>query len=248
VRVSHYGFGWGVFAAALIVFFWLVTRFVPAADPAVIPAAPGLARASNLRAEVLACASAVAILVALPVVSATVRLAHPVPTDPGATQLVQARAPWPATPLDPGSSWLPVFAGADHLQRYSFANIAGETVEVLAVTYRTQSQGAELVGESSSVIGDELQIRAEQLVGDAATAYREVEVADRAGRRSLIWWHYDVAGRTLVNPFGQQLWYGINAIVWNPSSALIALRTACSVECDSARRTLRAFVADNNIR
>ena len=42
VRVSHYGFGWAVFAATLVVFFWLVTRFGPdaAAEPAYAPSAP----------------------------------------------------------------------------------------------------------------------------------------------------------------------------------------------------------------
>ena len=37
VRVSHYGFGWAVFAATLVVFFWLVTRFGPDTVPAAAP-------------------------------------------------------------------------------------------------------------------------------------------------------------------------------------------------------------------
>ena len=69
------------------------------------------------------------------------------------------------------------------------------------------------------------------------------EVADRTAARSLIWWRYEVAGRNLVEPFIEQLWYGINAIIWNPPAGLIALRTACAADCDSARRTLRDFVA-----
>ena len=77
------------------------------------------------------------------------------------------------------SSWLPIFAGADELRRQAFGNPAGDTVEVLSVTYRAQRQGAELVGETSSILGDELQPLAERVVKSASGAFRETEVADR---------------------------------------------------------------------
>jgi exosortase len=248
VRVSHYGFGWGVFAAALLVFFWLATRFGPYAAAQSISTDTALAPTRSLRSELTGFASAAAILIALPLMSVGLRLTHPAPPGAGAAPVVNAQAPWRTTPLEPGSSWLPVFPGADEQRRYAFANPAGATVEILAVSYRSQRQDAQLAGESSSVIGDEQQIRAEQVVDVGPTAYREAEVTDHAQTRSLIWWRYEVAGRSLVDPRRQQLWYGLNAIVGNPSSALVALRTACRVDCDSARRTLREFLANGNIR
>jgi hypothetical protein len=141
-----------------------------------------------------------------------------------------------------------VFAGADELRRQAFANSAGDTVEVLTVAYREQRQGAELVGETSSILGDDLQALDERLVGSATGRFREAEVVDRAGARSLIWWRYDVAARKLVGPHVQQLWYGINAIVWSPPAGLLALRSACPVDCDRARGTLRGFIASSDLR
>jgi exosortase len=240
VRVSHYGFGWAVFAATLVVFFWLVTRFgpdtVPAAD-LVVSSAP-----ADLRPQLMHGASVVALLVLLPALSAGAKMAHPAPPAAG-TAGVDAPASWHASPVDLHSAWLPVFTGADELRRQAFGNPAGATVEVLSVTYREQRQDAELVGETSSILGHELQPLAERVVKSASGAFRESEVADHTHGRSLIWWRYEVAGRSLVGPFIEQLWYGVNAIIWNPPAGLIALRTACAVDCDSARRTLGDFVA-----
>jgi exosortase len=247
VRVSHYGFGWGVFAVALVLFFWLATRFGPVAGAESISRDFAPAAARNLRSDLTGFASAAAILIAVPLMSAGVRMAHPAPPGTSAP-VVSAPAPWRAIPLEPGSSWQPVFPGADNRQRYAFASPAGDTVEVLTVSYSSQRQDAQLAGESSSVIGDAPRIRAEQVVDAGGTAYREAEVVDRTQTRSLIWWRYEVAGRSLVDPRRQQLWYGLNAIVWNPSSALVALRSVCSMDCDGARRTLRGFLASGNIR
>ncbi len=239
VRVSHYGFGWAVFAAALVVFFWLVTRFGPDTVPAASPVVSAPARPHP---QLMRCASSVAVLVLLPALSAAAKMAHPAPPVAGAAG-VDPPARWHALPVDFRSSWMPIFAGADDLRRQSFGNPTGDTVEVLSVTYRAQRQGAELVGETSSILGDELQPLAERVVKSANGAFRESEVADRTHARSLIWWRYEVAGRNVVEPFIEQLWFGINAIIWNPPAGLIALRTACASDCDSARRTLRDFVA-----
>jgi len=146
------------------------------------------------------------------------------------------------------SGWQPIFAGADELQRHAFGSTGEEAVEVLGVAYRTQRQGAELVGETSSLTGDGLLTRAEQVIGSAAGRFREAEVADRAGARSLIWWRYRIDGHNLVGPLTQQLWYGVNALVWLPPAGLIAFRTACHVDCASARGTLQDFVAHSGMR
>jgi hypothetical protein len=151
-------------------------------------------------------------------------------------------------PLDVRSEWMPIFAGADELQRRAFGNTAEETVEVLAVAYRRQRQGAELVGESSSLLGNRLQAISEQIVGSSSGAFREAEVADPTGAHSLIWWRYQVDGRNMVAPLAQQLWYGVNALVWQPPAGLIALRAPCRGECDTARHTLQEFVVHSGTR
>ena len=252
VRVSHYGFGWCVFAVALFVFFWLAPRLTPeeASQPgagATAAAAPALARDPQWRAELGGVALAMVILIALPLLNAAVRASRPAPplAHPAA---LAPQLPWRAVPVDVRSAWLPIFPGADELQRRAFGNTGGATVEVLGVAYRTQRQDAELVGESSSLTGKGLKARAERLVDSTAGQFRETEVTDRTDGRSLIWSRYQVNGRNLVHPLTQQLWFGINALVWQPPAGLIALRTPCDADCASAGRTLQDFVAHSGMR
>jgi len=245
VRVSHYGFGWCVFAMALFAFFWLAPVLAPevALQPA---AAPTPAGDPQRRAELGGLAAAVVILIGLPVLNEAVRasraappLANPAALDP--------QLPWRAVPVDVRSAWLPIYTGADELQRRAFGNVTEGTVEVLGVAYRTQRQGAELVGETSSLTGDGLKARAKRLVRSTAGQFRETEVVDSTGARSLIWSRYQVDGRDLVDPLTQQLWFGINALVWQPPASLIALRTSCDADCVNAHRTLQEFVAHSGM-
>src|SRR6516162_2483927 len=151
VRVSHYGFGWCVFAVALFVFFWLAPYLGPEPAPPTVVAAPSPAGAAERRAELGGIGVAVAILLVLPALNTALRsLSAAPPLSPPAPSL-DPQLPWRAVLVDVRSAWLPIFAGADELQRRAFGNGAGETVEVLWVAYRTQRQGAELVGETSSL-------------------------------------------------------------------------------------------------
>jgi EpsI family protein len=245
VSVSHYWFGWGVFAVALVLFFGLTALFgppEPARDPPLQPVAPGPpAPLAGLVATVL-------VLVALPAVSWGLRTLQPAPA-PSAAAAPNARAPWSSAPSDTLSSWRPVFPGADQEQRFAYTNTTGDIVDVFRVAYRTQRQGAELVGSGSTLIGRRLRVRFEEVIDTATGAFRETEVADRSGARSLIWWRYEIAGRDFVKPLASQLWYGIRAIVSNPPAALVAYHAACAAggDCEDARRVLREFVASGAI-
>ncbi len=248
VRVSHYGFGWCVFAVALLAFFWLAPRLgqPPTREPAAAAAQP--APPPLRHAELLGVLAALAVLIAVPLLHSFVRGAHAPPPLPHPAASLRPQPPWHAVPVDVRSAWLPVFAGADELHRGAFGNAADATVEVLAVAYRTQRQGAELVGETSSVTGARLELRGEQVIASKAGAFRESEVSDPSGARSLIWWRYQIDGQNLVNPFTQQLWFGLNSLLWQPPAALIALRTPCRADCEGARGTLQEFVTQSGMR
>jgi hypothetical protein len=119
---------------------------------------------------------------------------------------------------------------------------------VLTVPYRVQRDGAELVGESSSLLGEELEPRAQELIDTSAGVFRETEVADRTHARSLLWWRYEVAGRALVSPAAEQLWYGVNALFWRAPAQLTALRIACGDDCAVARGVLSEFIASGGVQ
>ena len=249
VRVSHYGFGWCVFAVALVVFFWLVPLL--GAEEPLAPAAAIAPTPAPRSAELSGVLTAVAILAALPLLNWAARESHAAPPLAVPADALAALAPqslWHPVPVDVLSAWQPVFAGADALQRRALGTVADETIEVLSVAYRVQRQGAELVGETSSLTGAGLQAQAEQLVDSGAGRFRETEVIDPSGARSLIWSRYQVAGRNIVGHLTQQLWYGVNALAWKPPAGLVALRTPCQPDCGSARRTLQDFVAYRGTR
>ena len=93
----------------------------------------------------------------------------------------------------------------------------------------------------TTLIGDRLKLRHEDVVDTAAGAFREALATDRSGGSWLIWSRYHTAGRDFVAPVKAQLWYGINATVSNPNASLTAYRAACdtSTGCEDARRVLR---------
>jgi exosortase len=244
VRVSHYWFGWGVFAVALIGFFGLAALLGPPPlpepphDSAARPAARGPA------VSPAALVSTVLLLAGLPALSSSLRALQP-PPDLQAAAGLAARPPWSPVPADSRSSWLPTFPGADQQQRLAYQDGAGHMVEVFRVAYRNQHQGAKLIGMGTTLVGRRLHSRSEGVIDTVGEAFRESEVVDRAGARSLIWSRYETAGRDFVSPLAAQLWYGINATVSNPPAALIAYRSPCGAEanCEEARRLLRGFVA-----
>jgi exosortase len=242
VSVSHYWFGWGVFGVALVAFFWLSTWLTPAyaaaATPAALqppPAAP--AAATPLRGFAIA----VLILLVLPGASLLARRAHP-PAPLSGAPFLTLKAPWSALTPVGGSFWLPQFEGADDNEYLTAVSPAGATIEVFRTRFISQRQGAELVGESSSLLGRHLRDKGERLVESPQGRFRETEAADPSGAHSLIWSRYEIGGRALVVPLAEQLWYGLNALVWNPPAAVIAFRAECRGDCEDARRLLGALM------
>jgi hypothetical protein len=116
---------------------------------------------------------------------------------------------------------------------------------VFAVTYRTQRQGAKVTGLGTSLVGAQLMLGSERIVNEPWGEFRESEVADRTAPHNLylIWSRYETAGKMFASAFPAQLWYGVNALVSNPSASLVAFRTACRPDCAAARRTLEEFAA-----
>lgn len=242
VAVSHYWFGWEVFVfCALVPFFWLSGRFWGGPrfrEKPVTGTAPVTGAWSRMVQEA---AVALALLLFMPLTSHVLRATErPRTLSPGFR--VDSNS-WAVSTVDPGSPWQPSFSGADLRQRASYLGKDGRAIEVFAVAYREQRQGAELVGSGSSVIGTHgLSLQLESVARSPRGPFIEYEVRDSSGHKSVIWARYDIAGRGFINPLASQLWYGLNASVWNPVAALVAFRTECAASCVEAREELTAFV------
>ena len=243
VSVSHYWFGWGVFALALVVFFWLTTWLSPPpASPAAArqPDAPPAA-SSPAAGEVRGLIVALALLAGLPGVSWALRARQPLPAVDNAPA---ASAPgfWRGLGEIQASEWQPVFPGADRIEQLAFLGREAERVEVLRVQYQEQQQGAELIGGDSSLLGAQLRWRGSQPVDTPVGRLTETEAARQDEGRSLIWSRYVIADKPILWPLGAQLWYGLRATVGHPTAELNALRSDCAPDCGAARGTLARFL------
>jgi exosortase len=248
VSVSHYWFGWGVFAVALVAFFWLATWLTPG-DTAASEAVPSAAAPAPALAPTPLSGFVVAVLiiVLLPSISLISRRAHPVAAL-DSVPFLTLKAPWSALTPVGGSFWLPDFEGADDNEYLTAVSPAGATIEVFRTRFAEQRQGAELVGGSSSLLGKHLRNRGEASVDSPQGSFRETQAADPAGARSLIWSRYEIANHTFVVPLASQLWYGVNALAWNPPAALVAFRAECRGDCDDARQLLQDLMQNSALR
>jgi exosortase len=245
VSVSHYWFGWGVFAVALVVFFWVANRW-PSQMPATrleTEVVSDVARANDVRGFVVA----VVLVVALPLISVLVRAVRP-PAPLSDVPFVVLSAPWFAAPPGSDSSWWPEFAGADDTEYLQVEKPGTAPVEVFRARYRQQRQGAELVGGTSSLLGPQLRWRGEQRQSTPAGIFGETEAADAKEHRSLIWWRYQIGDRSFTRALPCQLWYGLTATLSSPQSSLIALRANCQGDCAGARRQLNELVTTGALR
>ena len=221
VSVSHYWFGWGVFAVALIGFFWLTTWLTPATGPAAPPeAAITPPPAADDRAELRGAGLAIVLLAILPALSLMARSAHP-PAPLSSVPFVVLPPPWSASPPAFDSAWWPDFAGADDTEYLQVQKNEGPPIEVFRVRYRVQHQGAELVGDTSSLLGAKLRWRGEQRRTSAGGVFEETEVAETGDVRSLIWWRYNIDGRAFVQPLAS------SALVWAQRDVLESPGFAC---------------------
>src|SRR5262249_23675076 len=147
---NHYWFGWGVFAVALVIFFYMTAKLLPESAP--VRAAPIRRTMTSWRADAPGVVLSIAVLAGLPrpsVLLRSVRPAVPIP------DVMTADPPsWTTALVDTDSSWQPRFNGADQQRRLAFTNSQGNSngtiVEVYTVAYREQRQGAELIGSGST--------------------------------------------------------------------------------------------------
>jgi len=237
----HLEFGWVLFVIVLILFVWLATRRRYAQPEAGSTAsdAPAPGPGAWCPSAYLA---AVAALVTGPLLFGLVLPAALSPAAAATLRLPTGHGDWrgPTETLD--EVWVPVFVGEHSLQRASYQNSAGSSVEIVTVEYALQEQGRELVSEENSVLGGRgLTVVSSNVVEAQGQRYWEVVARDNQGGRSVIWCVYDIGGRAFVIPILSQLWYGARALVAPPYSVLFAFRTACAATCEAARSTLGEF-------
>lgn len=247
---GHVALGWVVFACALLLFVWAAGRWgVSEVDPAAggTPRAAPVTPTSAQRGDVAwTYGLAAAALLAVPVFVYISLLATDAHTTPAALELPPGSMPWqgPAPFADP--LWQPTFVGAHAERRALYRSADGRTVEVVAIGFAAQTQGAQLVNGGNSLLGEQgLFMEAVRLARDDGVPHSEVVTVDSHGRRALIWSVIDIGGHLFGEPLLSQLWYGAQSVVARPYSALFALKTPCNASCDAAHTVLADFLRAN---
>lgn len=248
---DHRALGWVVFACALLLFVWMAGRKGAGASSTAGAAEPhdhAVPQGSAYRAhEVwLRYGMVAAGLLSLPglvYVSSLLTRPH---VSAEALQLPAARAPWHGSAEPADALWQPMFVGAHATRRGRYERADGRVVEVVAVGFAQQIQGAQILNERNSLLGHNgLTIESVSLIEDPGAAHGEVIATDPQGGRSIIWSVIDIGGRLFGEPLASQLWYGVRSLIGTPYSALFALRTRCESSCDAARVVLGDFLREN---
>ncbi len=236
VRVSHYYFGWAVFAVCMALFFWVVSRSpLPAAARGASMSEVGKPRRQLVLGGVLA-------LLASGIGPALGALA-PAATPASSPALLPQVAGWQG-PLRSAGSWAPRLPGSDREQLGEYRR-DGLAVESYIAEYDDQRQGKELVGYGNSLLeGVGASVVSQitmQLGRDNAVL---MELADRRGERSALIYFYEIGGQRRVTGLGAQLTYGMKSLGGAPRSRIVAARVSCGADCAAAIAGARQWLGD----
>jgi exosortase len=237
IVTHHLMFGYLVFVAALVVFVWAATR---GSLPASGPSTPAVQAAQSAAPGPYA--AVILALLAAPVLAALLARARaaPIACTPA---LSGVSAAWHEQAVAPESPWRPAFTHAREW-RAGFRDPAARSIEARIFAFDGPPQPSESLESGNALTGSDQPAAPERRhwLEAAGRSYREDEVADAHGERSLIWSFYGVDGRRFAHPLPAQLWYGMHLLGAPPAAAVLAFRSACSPACAEARAALRDFV------
>jgi len=236
VRVSHYGFGWAVFAVTMVIFFFIASR--TSADEAGWPAPPvASGRQAQPGALLLAAGLSVIAVAAGPIWNAVAPLQA---ADMPSSDLLLPADPagWRGPASYHGSDWLPVYPTADAVQIGNYSN-AEQQVTMFAAVYASQAQGRELVGYGNSIAG-----KAAIFESRDTPSGEELVVAGESGQRWVVRYFFQIDSHRASGDLHAQLRYGVASLTGHPLSAVFAFGAPCVPDCGAAGAAIEKFVLE----
>lgn len=228
VRVSHYGYGWVLFALAMVVFFWLERRMPVPPEP-VAPSTQTSTTAGTWRAQA-----------ATLVVLAFIALWHTLAARPGPIGLALPGSfdGWQRDTTD----WQPKVLGSDNVLSARYRQ--GEaTVDIYLAAYGHQEQDKEFTAFNNDLLGGLKPLDLPPL-GAAAPALHYRAGRDAAGVTWLVGADYGVAGDVGTRALLAQARYAFASMtaLRSPPTQLRVLRAACQPDCTAAATLLQQFL------
>ncbi len=214
---SHASFGWWIYAASLVPFFWIAHLLEQRS--AKLPSVPSFGAATIVRPQFKQIAMLV-IVVALCEVG-VMALGSRV----GSIQQLEIAGS--ARAITP--EFMPQYSGYDRRQAWELTGRAGR-YELLALTYNRQSENKKLI-YYKNVIAPDLQLKAvgSFQVGSQRLNYAVINDA----HPRIAWWYYWIDGAITTSPLRAKLYQAKAALLGDPSAALIVLSQRCpGSDCD----------------
>jgi EpsI family protein len=236
IRVSHYYFGWAVFAVSMALFFWLVSRTPAQPVPAARMRAPAAAPSWGFIAGALTALLAVGIGPALGALAPTGGKTTP-------HELLPALEGWQGPVKLPGE-WEPLFPGKDRDDLADYRR-NGTAVAAYIAEYDEQRQGKELVGYGNSLVngikGDATSEAPLQLAHGTALQLR---IGKIPGESSVVAYFYEIGSAHRVSGLASQLTYAMKSLFTPVTSRIVAVRVRCESDCAEAAVIARQWLDD----
>ena len=238
IQVEHLYFGWAIFMVLMVPMFVLGARW--SVRPPRSGTGPATGKHPPVVSRGLPLAAAAAGLVLL-----VPRVLAPLETDNAADSAVASlpQQIGDSARGEDASGWSPVFAGA-HLQQAAYVEDDGQTVSVLRAVYPHQTREQRLVSGENDFFGPGWQ-RIEEAAVDVDLPDRRLTVIESrgymAGRESLVWSWYAVAGHTASTKLDAKLYEALGLVQGRRDAAAFGLSTACVPDCDAAHQRLQQF-------
>jgi len=245
VRVDHYKFGWVLFAVLLVLYFWIVRRFVPLGAEPTLPASTGAA--STKKALVAGLVSAVLALAVGPTLAAVANVRANNARVPESITLPAGASGWQG-PEWSNSPWQPKYPGADVQAKGEYRN-RDQWVVAYVNAYANQSQEREVVGYHSDILGANGWQAVAQTQRSAASGvgpfhYLEVTATAPQDERWVVGYLYEVGGRTFTSGLESKLYYGGAVLAGRPQSGVVAAAAQCAEgDCGAASNAVNQFLA-----
>lgn len=235
VRVDHYNFGWAVFAAAMVCFFVVAARWMPAVNTGTgdVPPKSTLIRPKwdvGLRTLIVLvlCVAPVWYLIARGFAAPELDLSVP-------SQVTDWSGP--SVIAEPYGR----YGLADARTQVRYVRV-DRSIELTVAGFREQALGKKISGYDAQTLesGETVLSRSEHATASGAQ-FAESEIQGPSGATMLSWVRYEVGTQRFVSPAVAQLVFGVRSLVAAPPIQVFELRTACTPDCRSARDALEHF-------
>ena len=241
VKRSHVGFGWCVFAMAMLMFFlierrWPITPPPNSHDPGSVGGSIGTHSVSGSRGLTL---GLMALTLAMPLaIGALISRNATVISSALPTLQDQWEGPRPLK-----SDWHPVFVGADS-ESHGAYYLGDVGVEVYTAWFATQQQGKNLNGYWNSVVGSFYTSAAPTATEVRGKLFFQALMRSPNGQTWTVLYGYAADGHWFTSPLRAQLWCGLKAVVTMraPASHVLAARARCTADCTNAIGAVRALL------